>query len=60
MSYLSVPVHPLDDYRTQDGKSLRYTLYSYIIGQGRFGMYEKPDRIGMMSSGVLGKIYEFK
>ena len=23
-------------------------------------MYEKPDRIGMMSSGVLGKIYELK
>lgn len=43
VSYLSVPVHPLNDYILSEGKTLRYALFSHITGQGGFGKNERTD-----------------
>ena len=41
VAYLSVPVHPLNDYIVSEGKTLRYALFSHIKGQGGFGKNDK-------------------
>ena len=43
MSYLSVPVHPLNDYILSEDKTLRYALFSHITSQGGFGKNERTD-----------------
>lgn len=43
VSYLSVPVHPLNDYILSEDKTLRYALFSHITGQGGFGKNERTD-----------------
>ena len=40
-SYLSVPVHPLNDYKTAAGKNLRWILLKHLQSQGGFGVNEK-------------------
>ena len=41
VSYLSVPVHPLNDYILSEDRNLRYALHSHVTGQGGFGVNEK-------------------
>jgi RecB family exonuclease len=43
VSYLSVPVHPLNDYVMTDDKerTLRYALLSHLLAQGGFGKNDK-------------------
>ncbi len=43
VSYLSVPVHPLNDYILSEYKTLRYALFSHMTGQGGFGRKERTD-----------------
>ena len=43
VSYLSVPVHPLNDYILSEDKTLRYALFSHMIGQGGFGKNERTQ-----------------
>lgn len=43
VSYLSVPVHPLNDYILSEDKTLRYALFSHMTGQGGFGRNERTD-----------------
>ena len=43
VSYLSVPVHPLNDYILSEDKTLRYALFSHMIGQGGFGKNERTE-----------------
>ena len=43
VSYLSVPVHPLNDYILSEDKTLRYALLSHLTGQGGFGKKERTD-----------------
>ena len=41
VSYLSVPVHPLNDYILSEDNTLRYALFSHMTGQGGFGRIER-------------------
>ncbi len=43
VSYLSVPVHPLNDYILSEDKTLRYALFSHMTGQGGFGKNERTQ-----------------
>ena len=43
VSYLSVPVHPLNDYILSEDKTLRYSLFSHMTGQGGFGKNERTQ-----------------
>lgn len=43
VSYLSVPVHPLNDYILSEDKTLRYALFSHMTGQGGFGRNDRTD-----------------
>lgn len=43
VSYLSVPVHPLNDYILSENKTLRYALFSHMTSQGGFGRNEQTD-----------------
>ena len=43
VSYLSVPVHPLNEYQTA-GKSLRWSLLKHLQSQGGFGMDDKSGQ----------------
>lgn len=43
VSYLSVPVHPLNDYILSEDKTLRYALFSHISAQGGFGKNERSQ-----------------
>lgn len=43
VSYLSVPVHPLNDYILSEDETLRYALFSHLTGQGGFGRKERTD-----------------
>ena len=41
--YLSVPVHPLNDYILSEDRTLRYALFSHMTGQGGFGKNERTQ-----------------
>ena len=41
VSYLAVPVHPLNDYVVSEDKTLRCSLYSHLLSQGGFGENER-------------------
>ena len=41
VSYLSVPVHPLNDYILSEDKTLRYALFLHMTSQGGFGKNER-------------------
>ena len=43
VSYLSVPIHPLNDYILSEDKTLRYALYSHMTAQGGFGKNERTQ-----------------
>ena len=43
VSYLSVPIHPLNDYILSEDKTLRYALFSHMTGQGGFGKNERTQ-----------------
>lgn len=43
VSYLSVPVHPLNDYILSKDKTLRFALLSHLTAQGGFGKNERTD-----------------
>lgn len=41
IAYLSVAIHPLNDYLLSENKTLRYALLSHLRSQGGFGKNEK-------------------
>ena len=55
VSYLSVPVHPLNDYKTAAGKSLRWSLLKHLQSQGGFGENERSgeDWDGIIANSTL-------
>lgn len=55
VSYLSVPVHPLNDYNTAAGKNLRRSLLKHLQSQGGFGENEKSgeDWYGIVAEATL-------
>lgn len=52
VSYLAVPVHPLNEYLVSENRTLRHALYSHLLSQGGFG---RNDRSGMDWNDIIAQ-----